>query len=332
MSVVLVTGSSGMVGRNLCRHLKNNQFEVIGLDYQTPDSPPDLQPESIKPWLGSFGLDGFLKYRLGENSDDLRASILEKLNGVEYVIHLASQSHVDRSISHPQQFVIDNVAGTLELLEMCRSLPNLQRIVHFSTDEVVACVESGSAKEDATFRCGSVYSATKGAQELLVQAYIKTHKLPIVTTRCVNIFGPEQNIEKFIPKIVWSAVNDQKVPIYGDGSQTREWVHVDHVCDVINWAMLNTYMPNGKVVHIVGTKEIQNIVIANLILGRLGKSHLIEHVADRLGHDVRYSLDAGDAHVVWDMPTYQGSFVRDLFKTVDWYLGKLVKELPDGIR
>lgn len=326
MSVVLITGSSGFVGRNLSKHLKNNQFDVIGLDYQADF--PELNKENVTSWLSDSGLDGFIKYRLGSyEREEVKTSVLEKLQGVQVIVHLASQSHVDRSISSPKYFIDDNVGGTIELFEMARHLPNLEKIILFSTDETVACIEEGSAKEDSVFHCGSVYSASKGAQELIAQAYVKTHNLPIVTTRCVNIFGPHQHIEKLIPKIIWSAINEVKVPIYGSGSQTREWVHVDHVCDVINWLALNTITPDGKTLHICGTKEISNIVLAQLILGKLGKTDLFEYVGDRLGHDSRYSLHPGDAHLIWDMPKYPGNFIQDLDNTIDWYIKNLKKEV-----
>lgn len=331
MSVVLVTGSSGFIGKNLTRYLKSNHFQVIGLDYQLPCQPSSLDKESMTTMLSKFGLDGFIKYRLGENSEDVREAVLEKMQGVQYVVHLASQSHVDRSISSPKQFIDDNVGGTLELFELCRHLPELKRIVHFGTDEVVACIPEGSVKEDALFKCGSVYSASKGAQELLVQAYLNTYNLPIVISRCVNVFGPEQATEKFIPKTIWSAINDREVQVYGSGYQTREWVYVDHVCDVVNWLMQNPIIPDGKILHITGTKEYPNLVLANLILGKLGKTGLIKHVGDRLGHDTRYALDPGDAFIIWDMPKYSGKFLEDLDKTINWYLENTQKEIVYGI-
>jgi len=319
--VVLVTGSSGFVGKNLTKKLKNLGWSVIGLDFIS-SLPIEGMPtqEQVKSWLDEFGIDGFIKYRLGSyESEQVTSSIMEKLNGVTHVVHLASQSHVDRSIQSPNQFIQDNVSGTLELFEMCRHLPNLQKIILFGTDEVVACLESGEADEKTLMNCGSVYSASKGAQELLAQAYIKTYNLPIYTTRCVNIFGQYQATEKLIPKIISSCLEDKKIPIYGSGYQTREWVHVDHVCEVTSWLLMNSIIPHGTTLHITGTKEIPNIFLANYIASVFGKTNLIEHVADRLGHDERYALGKGDAEILWDMPIYKDKFVDDLKRTIDWY-------------
>lgn len=326
---VLVTGSSGFIGRHLTRHLKKNQFTVLGLDYQAADDGAfwnkDSLPskEQVCTWLESFGLDGFIKYRLGSyENDSVRESVLEKLQGVQVIVHLASQSHVDRSIKSPRQFVDDNVNGTLELYELARLLPNLLKIIQFSTDEVVACIDEGSAKEKDIFRCGSVYSATKGAQELLAQAYVKTYRLPIIISRCVNVFGPEQSLEKFIPTIASKIISGEEIPVYGSGYQTREWVYVDHVVECVNWMALNSYIPDGTILHITGTKEIPNLVMIEAIKGILGKDAKVSHVQDRPGHDVRYSLDAGDSHIVWDMPKYGGNFIEDLKTTLSWYIGR----------
>ena len=321
---VLVTGSSGFVGKNLTKKLKNLGWNVIGLDY-VDDLPIDSIPsqEFVKSWLDQYGIDGFLKYRLGSyESKQITDSVIEKLQGVTHIVHLASQSHVDRSIQSPSQFIKDNVDGTLELFEMCRSLPNLKEIILFSTDEVVACLDEGEATEKTLMNCGSVYSASKGAQELLAQSYIKMYNLPIHITRCVNIFGPHQSDEKLIPKIISSCLKDQKIPIYGSGYQTREWVYVDHVCEVISWLLINTIIPSGTILHITGTKEIPNIFLANYISSMLQKSHLIEHVTDRVGHDERYALASGDASLIWDMPKYQNTFVDDITKTITWYKEK----------
>jgi dTDP-glucose 4,6-dehydratase len=304
---VLVTGASGFVGRNLVPYLKERHWEVITLD---------AEPAPLK----GDGYENHIQYRLGSYSDI--NAIKDVLSGVKVIIHLASQSHVDRSISGPVQFIDDNVRGTLELFEVARHM-SLEKLVHFSTDEVGACLEKGSFDENYAFDCGSVYSASKGAQELLVQAYIKTYDLPIVTTRCVNIFGPHQADEKLIPTIIRRAVKGESVPIYGNGMQKRQWVSVEHVCEYVNTVASANFIPPKTLLHITGTHEYPNVLIAHTILNLLNKpSNLIEHVADRLGHDVRYSLGRTfktDDFI--DLSYKEDSFLEDLKKTVNWYRG-----------
>jgi dTDP-glucose 4,6-dehydratase len=291
---VLVTGAKGFVGTNLVEYLKEKQIEVVGLDKRP-------------------GTD--IQYRLGSMGNP------PSLAGVEVIIHLASQSHVDKSITGPVKFLQDNVDGTLELFEICRNDPDIKQIILFSTDEVGACLETGSFKEEFRFDTGSTYSATKGAQELLAQAYIKTFHLPIIITRCVNIFGPYQADEKFIPTVCRYALADQGVPIYGSGLQQRQWVHVSHVCDVLNYLCVYQFFPPKTILHITGTKEIYNILLARTILNLLGKfPDLITHVPDRLGHDLRYSMERTDKTNNFGLPEYDESgFMNDLERTVRFY-------------
>jgi dTDP-glucose 4,6-dehydratase len=297
---LLVTGSAGFVGQNLVPYLRENQIRVSTLDQRL-----------------SLGLDAsHTPYRLGS----FEINLSKLLEDVDCVIHLASESHVDRSIEGPRVFVENNVLGTLELFEAAKEHKNL-KIVLFSTDEVGACLPEGDLKEEYRFRTGSVYSATKGAQELLAQAFLKTHDLSIITTRCVNIFGPHQSEEKFIPMICKNALQDQPIPIYGNGMQTRQWVSVDHVCEFLNIVATSNYIPPGTLLHITGTKEIHNELLARTILGLLRKpSSLIHHVRDRAGHDARYALGRTEETDRWGVPQYEEEcFMRDLEKTVEYY-------------
>lgn len=290
---VLVTGSCGFVGQNLVAHLESKQIEVVTLDYR-----PSAR-------------SGHIEYRLGE-----RRSYPEvKWPSVDWVIHLASESHVDRSIHGPYPFIENNVIGTLELLEAYKKT----KIILFSTDEVGACLKTGEFEESFNFNCGSTYSATKGAQELLAQAYAKTFGTEIIITRCVNIFGPHQASEKFIPTVIRNALADKPIPIYGNGMQMRQWVHVDHVCDFLNYIVASNFIP-PTILHITGTKEIYNLALARMILNFLDKpSSLISFVEDRLGHDERYALGKSTTDE-FGCPSYDVSkFDSHLKSTVDWY-------------
>lgn len=279
--------------------LRDRQLKVFTLDKN-----PSSEPEHIRYRLGSY--EGL------------------KLPEVDAVIHLASESHVDRSISGPQEFIDNNVKGTLELYETCRHFPNLKQILQFSTDEVGACLPSGELVEEYKFNTGSVYSASKGAQELLSQAYIKTFDLPVIITRCVNIFGTHQADEKFIPTICRNAALNKAIPIYGNGLQMRQWVSVKHVCEFVAYVATSSFIPPGSLLHITGTKEIYNILLARSILSILGKpASLISHVKDRLGHDVRYALGRTDETDRYGVPVYdEGNFLTELEETVQWYRGK----------
>lgn len=298
---VLVTGSSGFVGTNLVPHLKSNQIEVITLD-KDPSTTGDAH----------------ILYRLGSFDGELH-SILETCDAV---IHLASESHVDRSITGPKEFIDNNVNGTLELFEACKPhLSTLQQIIQFSTDEVGACLEKGELTEEYKYHTGSVYSASKAAQELLAQAYIKTFNLPIVTTRCVNIFGAQQADEKFIPTVCRKALANDPIPVYGSGMQLRQWVSVEHVCEFINYVTTSNFIPPGSLLHITGTREIHNIMIAHTVLSLLEKpASLISHVIDRLGHDTRYALGRTEETDRFGCPRYEEkNFIEDLGRTVKWY-------------
>lgn len=295
---VLVTGASGFIGQNLIKQLKTNQVDVQGLD-------------CVK--------GANITYRLGSFEQNIK-NILEPF---QTVVHLASESDVDRSLVSPKAFVDNNVKGTLELLEGIKVSKQISQVVLLSTDEVGGSLKKDSFRETGDpLHCGNLYSATKGAQELLAQAYLNTYNLPIIITRCVNVFGPHQAKEKFIPTIVERALKNEKIQIFGSGMQKRQWVHVSHVCRFLNEIAVSNMIPPGSVLHITGTKEIANILLAHTILNILDKpASLISHVNDRPGHDERYSLDRTEDtdRFMLSLKYNEEDFLPDLKETVLHY-------------
>lgn len=315
--MILVTGANGFVGRNFVSKLNKDGVDHIQLDKSFDcklfgeSRLENLEKEKQK----------VIQYELGSFRDFPQ----EYVQDVTCIVHLASESHVDTSISSPRKFIDANISGTMEIFEIAKKLPNLKQVILFSTDEVVACLpERRQAFETSLLHCGNVYSATKGAQELLAQAYIKTWNLPIITTRCVNIFGSYQAFEKFIPKTISHVLKDLPVVVYGEGYQERQWVHVDFVCRFLSSLLEANYIPPGQVLHITGTKELTNINLVYLIAGLLGKTPMINHVEDRKGHDERYSLyKSTTVDFVQDDYEDEKTFLSDLKKTVEFYRGEL---------
>lgn len=326
---VLVTGARGFIGRNLCEHLDKVGIEVVALDMSfqclvTGQNIKEKYKKTIQYQLGSY-------WGMSSEEENL-------VRECDVIVHLASSSHVDNSIYGPRSFTDLNVGGTLELYEICKNIKKegrKQTIIQFSTDEVVSCLPGRyQAFEDSGFKCGSVYSATKAAQELLAQAYIKTWGLEIITTRCVNVFGKYQAYEKLIPKAIKAILTGGEVPVYGHGYQERQWVHVDHVCEFLNEVIVATFIPPGTILHITGTKEIPNLMMLQLVAQHCNKQLQIKTVEDRLGHDVRYALHKSSATSDFIQLDYEEkhSFLEDIKKTVQWYesIQETHKEVVSG--
>jgi dTDP-glucose 4,6-dehydratase len=282
---MLVTGGAGFIGSNYVRHLLGGQYpdfagaEVVVLDKLTyAGNEANLAPVADHPdfW--------FVK---GDICDPLLVSGL--MTGIDVVVHFAAESHVDRSITGAADFVLTNVLGTQVLLQTALEA-GVRRFVHVSTDEVYGSIEEGSWREEHPLLPNSPYSAAKAGGELLARAYFRTHGLPVCVTRCSNNYGPYQFPEKVIPLFVTNLMDGRKVPLYGDGLNVRDWLHVDDHCRGIQ--LVAERGRPGEVYNIGGGTELDNRELTARLLAAMGADwSSVEPVPDRKGHDRRYSVD-----------------------------------------
>ena len=310
MKKVLVTGAAGFIGSNFVRTLlrKAPDAQIIAVDVLT--------------YAGNLeNLDGCLD---GARCRFVRADIcdsasLEPLfaDGLSWVVNFAAESHVDRSIHGAQEFVRTNIAGVQVLLDLARKHP-VDRFLQVSTDEVYGSLgPTGAFSETTPIAPNSPYSASKAAADMLVRAYHHTFGLPTLITRCSNNYGPYQFPEKLIPLFVTNLLAGQKVPLYGDGLNVRDWIHVEDHCDAI-LTVLDRASP-GSVYNIGGQCELRNIEIARAILRALGCSEsMIQYVKDRPGHDRRYAMDIEliKSDLGWNP---KKRFDEGITQTVQWY-------------
>jgi dTDP-glucose 4,6-dehydratase len=310
MTTVLVTGGCGFIGSNFVRHLLATEpaASVVNLDALTyAGNLANLAD------LANHPRYAFVKGDI-TSRDDVRAAMAR---GVTDIIHFAAESHVDRSIQDSGPFVRTNVLGTQVLLDAAREF-KVKRYVQVSTDEVYGSLgPTGFFTEETPLHPNSPYSASKAAADLLVMAYHHTFGLDAVTTRCSNNYGPYQFPEKLIPLFVTNLMNDQPVPVYGDGMQIRDWIHVLDHCRGVEAAWRKGKA--GEVYNFGGRCEKANLDLTKLLLKLLGKpDSLIKYVADRPGHDRRYAIDCAKAEreLGWRPRV---SFDEGLAQTIDWY-------------
>ena len=242
----------------------------------------------------------------------------ELVNGIDYIVHFAAESHVDRSIEDPQIFIKTNIIGTQVLLDAAKK-HNIKKYLQVSTDEVYGSLgPEGYFTEETPLQANSPYSASKAGADLMVRAYGETFGLPINITRCSNNYGPYQFPEKLIPLMISNALEDKELPIYGDGKNIRDWLHVYDHCTAIDLVLHKGKI--GEVYNVGGHNEKQNIEIVKLILKELNKPEsLIKFVKDRLGHDRRYAIDSTKIteELGWK-PKY--TFETGIIETIHWYL------------
>ncbi|GAD15303.1 dTDP-glucose 4,6-dehydratase [Geobacillus sp. Sah69] len=308
---VLITGGAGFIGSNFVRYMvrKYPSYQIINLDALTYAG----NLENVKE------VENEPNYRF-EKGDITDRELIESLftEGIDAVVNFAAESHVDRSIADPGIFVKTNVQGTQVLLDAAKKY-GVKKYIQISTDEVYGTLgETGYFTETTPLAPNSPYSASKAGADLLVRAYHETYGLPVNITRCSNNYGPYHFPEKLIPLMIINALNDQPLPVYGDGLNVRDWLHVEDHCSAIDLVLHKGR--NGEVYNIGGNNERTNIQVVKAILRYLNKPEsLITFVEDRLGHDRRYAIDATKIRkeLGWK-PKY--TFEEGLKKTIDWYL------------
>lgn len=311
MKNVLITGGAGFIGSNFVRHfLSKHDAEVVNFDTLTYAGNLE-NLEDVKD-------NRRYHFVRGDICDRTAVEGVFKRYSIDTVVHFAAESHVDRSILGSSVFVQTNVMGTNVLLDVSREL-GIERFLHVSTDEVYGSLgTTGKFVETTPLHPNSPYSASKASSDLLALAYHHTYGLPVVMTRCSNNYGPYQFPEKLIPLMIINALNGEPLPVYGDGLNVRDWLHVNDHCAAIDVVLKNGKV--GEVYNIGGNNEWKNIDIVKLILKKVGKSEsLISFVKDRLGHDRRYAIDATKIRqeLGWG-PSY--TFEIGIAETVQWYV------------
>lgn len=305
---ILVTGGAGFIGSNFVHHLleEYNDDYILTLDALTYAGSKDNLSGVLDHPQHEF-IEGDIR------DEELVTDLVER---VDAVVNFAAESHVDRSINGAEPFVSTNVQGTQTLLDAAKDT-GIEHFLQVSTDEVYGQVLDGKFSEDDALNPRNPYSATKAGADLLAQSFAITHDLPVVITRTCNNFGPRQHPEKLIPKFIQNAANGDALPVYGDGSNVREWIYVEDNCRAIDLILREGDI--GEVYNIGSHAEKTNLEVTEAILDAVGASDdLIEFVEDRAGHDQRYALETTKIEQLgWEA---EYSFEEALDLTVDYYL------------
>tara|TARA_B100000767_G_scaffold259680_1_gene269635 strand:- start:286 stop:1305 length:1020 start_codon:yes stop_codon:yes gene_type:complete len=318
MEKIIVTGGLGFIGSNLIELLVKKKFNVINIDSVTYSSNFYNTQEFSKSRYYKF-----IKCDLNNKS---------KLNKVfsKYkpicIFNLAAETHVDRSIDSPENFIKSNILGVFNLLEIFKKYSKKNKkakLIHISTDEVYGDILKGRSHEDFPYKPSSPYAASKAASDHLVYSYVRTYKIPAIVTNCSNNYGPKQHPEKLIPKLIYNILNNKSLPIYGDGKNSREWIYVKDHCE----ALLRVFQKGkiGEFYNIGSNTNLNNLKICKFLIKvarekiKIGKNVKIKFVKDRPGHDVRYALDSKKilTKLGWKTKT---NFKNGLEKTFLWYL------------
>ena len=316
MKKIIVTGGLGFIGSNLIEVLLNKNYFVINLDkvtyssnfYNTKEYSKNKNYKFIKLDIGSKNLK----------------KILFKYKPV-CIFNLAAETHVDRSIDKPDDFIKSNIVGVYNLLESFKefSRKNKTRLVHISTDEVYGDILKGRSSEKYAYKPSSPYAASKAASDHLVYSYIRTYNIPAIVTNCSNNYGPKQHPEKLIPKLIYNIINNLPLPIYGKGTNSREWIYVKDHCEALIKVFLKGKI--GEFYNIGSNKNLNNLEVTNKLLNRskklfkIGNKVKINFVKDRPGHDVRYALNSDKikSKLNWRPKT---NFEKGILSTIKWYV------------
>ena len=314
MKKILVTGGLGFIGSNLINLLIKKKNKVINIDKVTYASNFYNTIEFSKNKNYKF-----IKCDLN-NKNKLRLII--KSFKPKIIFNLAAETHVDRSIDGPKNFIESNILGTFNLLEIIRTLNFKTKLIHISTDEVYGDVLKGRSKEEDSYKPSSPYSASKASSDHLVYSYIRTYNVPAIVTNCSNNYGPRQHPEKLIPKLIYNILNNKELPIYGKGKNSREWIFVDDHCEAL--IKVSKVGKLGEFYNIGSNYNLDNIAVVKKLLQvaknkiKTGNKVKIAFVKDRPGHDMRYAIDSKKIKnkLKWKPKT---NFLKGLEKTFEWY-------------
>jgi len=309
---IMVTGGAGFIGSNFIHYMLENYEDINIVNYDKLTYAGNLN--NLK------GVEDDHRYSFvkGDICDSELVKKVLKEADIEQVVNFAAESHVDRSITGPEDFIRTDVIGSFTLLEACRK-HEIDRYVQISTDEVYGSIDEGSFTEKDPLNPSSPYSASKASGDLIVNSYFVTYKMPVLLTRSSNNYGPYQYPEKLIPFFITNALNDKQLPVYGDGLNVRDWLYVEDNCRAID--TVRTKGKPGEFYNIGGDNEQTNLRITNIILDELKKpKNLINYVEDRLGHDRRYSISSEKIKKLGWTPNQSQDFINSMKKTIEWYV------------
>ena len=320
MKKVIVTGGAGFIGSNLVKYLLKKKYFVINIDKLSYSA----NPYNLK---NLYKNKNYTFFKVDLNNKKKIVKILKKYKP-EGIFNLAAETHVDRSIDKPKNFIFSNILGTYNLLEAILSYKKKIKLIHVSTDEVYGDLIKGRSDEKFPYNPSSPYSSSKASADHLIKAYIRTYKIQAIVTNCCNNYGPNQFPEKLIPKLIFNIINNRALPIYAKGRNSREWMHVQDHCE----ALLLVYLKGkvGESYNIGSSMNLKNIDIAKKLIKiaknktlKINKKVKIKFVKDRPGHDFRYALNNKKIlnELGWKskIPFHSG-----LSKTLDWYLNNKI--------